>query len=108
MTDPPSHDQAARAFGAADPTRDIRLPPLADRPPSAMPQEWASMQPTPSPATCHLRGRERDGPLAGPAAPSVGRTPRRPRRWPWVALTLLPVLVIAGAGIALLVLLRAG
>jgi hypothetical protein len=133
MTDPPSHDQADRSFGGPDPTRDIRLPPLADRPPSAMPREWASMQPGPSaPApdrpqrmpvpdqpTDELeppreRPRERTITFASPEmaggrpAPTVGRTLRRPRRWPWVALTLVPVLVIAGAGIALLVLLRAG
>jgi hypothetical protein len=33
----------------------------------------------------------------------VGRTSRR---WPWVVLTLLPILVIVGAGIAWLLLLR--
>jgi hypothetical protein len=39
-----------------------------------------------------------------PAAPvQVGRSPRR---WPWVVLTLLPLLVIVGAGIAWLLLLR--
>jgi hypothetical protein len=32
-----------------DPTRDIALPPLPDRPPSALPQQWASHQPSPSP-----------------------------------------------------------
>jgi hypothetical protein len=58
------------------------------------------------------RPRERTIAFASPdmaggrPAPSVGRTPRRPRRWPWVVLGLLPVLVIVGAGITLLVLLR--
>ena len=34
---------------------------------------------------------------------AVGRTARR---WPWVVLTLLPILVIVGAGVAWLILLR--
>ena len=34
---------------------------------------------------------------------AVGRTERR---WPWVVLTVLPILVIVGAGIAWLILLR--
>jgi hypothetical protein len=44
----------------------------------------------------------------GRPAPTVGPSPRRPRRWPWIALTLLPIIVIAGAGIALFVLVRSG
>ena len=143
MTEPPQHGQAPTAFGGPDPTRDIRLPPLTDRPASAMPREWAAIQPeqpgpdfsapppdiqetddvSPPPGpefdqpTDELdppRGRSRERTIAfaspdmagGRPAPTVGRTSRRPRRWPWVVLTLLPVLVIAGAGIALLVLLR--
>jgi hypothetical protein len=31
---------------------------------------------------------------------------RSPRRWPWVVLTLLPILVIVGAGVAWWVLVR--
>jgi hypothetical protein len=31
---------------------------------------------------------------------------RAPRRWPWFVLTLLPLLIIAGAGITLVLLLR--
>jgi hypothetical protein len=132
MTDPPSHDQAARTFGGADPTRDIRLPPMADRPPSAMPREWASVQPAASasaPARPYatpasdLRTDELDPPrrqprertitfaspemAGGRPAPTVGRTLRRPRRWPWVVLTLLPVVVIVVTGAWWLLLLRA-
>ena len=33
------------------------------------------------------------------------RVAARPRRWPWVVLTLLPILVIVGFGIAWLILL---
>jgi hypothetical protein len=150
MTEPPQHAQEPTAFGGPDPTRDIRLPPLTDRPASAMPREWAAMppevpapdfsapapevretevapqpepEPEPEPAldqpTDELappRGRSRERTIAfaspemagGRPTPTVGPTPRRPRRWPWLVLALLPVLVIAGAGIALLVLLRAG
>ncbi|TFV91229.1 hypothetical protein [Blastococcus sp. CT_GayMR16] len=164
MIDPPQHDRApdGTAAGGEDRTRDIRLPSLPGRPPSAMPREWAEVQPRPSsPASGDLgpsagdpaetpdfsapppetsvthvatparpRGtplvdqptdelppppgppRERTIAFASPEmaggrpAPSVGRTPRRPRRWPWVVLTLLPILVIVGAGIAWLLLLR--
>jgi hypothetical protein len=152
MTEPPHPHQSPTGFGGPDPTRDIRLPSLPDRPPSAMPREWAAMQPEepgpdfsapppdvpptddvappPLPGTAPAkpgplldqptdeldppRGRSRERTLAfaspemagGRPAPTVGPTPRRPRRWPLVVLALLPVLVIAGAGIALLVLLR--
>ena len=34
------------------------------------------------------------------------RVDRNPRRWPWVVLTLLPILVIVGFGIAWLILLN--
>ena len=34
------------------------------------------------------------------------RVSSRPRRWPWVVLTLLPILVIVGFGIAWLILLN--
>jgi hypothetical protein len=149
MSEPPQHDQKPSAFGGPDPTRDIRLPPLPDRPPPAMPRGWAQSgldftapppdvpvtddaaapplpgTAPPKPAPVHdqptdqldpPRGRSRERTLAfaspemagGRPAPTVGPTFRRPRRWPWVLLALLPVLVIAGAGIALLVLLRGG
>ncbi len=126
MTDSPRQDGASTAFGAADPTRDIRLPALPDRPPSVLPREWAGMHP-PSPTrgtpsvdlqTDKLdapRGRSRERTIAfaapemagGRPAPTVGRTPRRPRRWPWVVLTLIPVLVIVVTGVWWLLLLFA-
>ncbi|HVD27739.1 MAG TPA: hypothetical protein VNC79_04470 [Mycobacteriales bacterium] len=144
MTEPPQHGQAPTAFGGPDPTRDIRLPPLTDRPASAMPREWAAIQPEqpgpdlsapppdiqetdevsaqPGPEfdqpTDELeppRGRSRERTIAfaspemagGRPAPTVGPTPRRPRRWPWVALALLPVVVIVVTGAWLFLLLRA-
>jgi hypothetical protein len=128
-----------------DPTRDIKLPPLADRPPSALPRQWADWRPTPAetpdfsapppPLPEHdeadaaepglesivadqptdqldppPRPRERTLAFSSPemsrrpvAPVQVGRTSRR---WPWVVLTLLPILVIVGAGVAWLVLIR--
>lgn len=129
-----------------DPTRDIRLPPLAARPlPPLRPESDAA---EPEPTTTGLQvdqptdevsgpargAREptltfegtnaerwaaglaappdpawsalppRSGPLVGPRA----RPPRvRGRRWPWVVLTLIPLLIIVGAGVWLLLLLRA-
>ena len=141
MTDPPRQDDAARPFGAADPTRDIRLPALPDRPPSVLPREWSDLHP-PAPApglpapsrpgdgpaanrassvdlqTDELdapRGRSRERTIAfitpemarGRPMPTVGRTPRRRRRWPWVVLALLPVVVIVVSGIWWFLLLRA-
>jgi hypothetical protein len=168
MSELPQHDHAPTAFGGADPTRDIRLPPLPDRPPAAMPRAWAAMpagesaaspdasnpnasnsnasnsdasnsdasspddsrpddaahraqprptmlpdEPTDVLAPPHGRPRERTLSFASPEAapgrpmPTVGRTPRRPRRWPWVVMALLPVLVIVISGIWWFLLLRA-
>ena len=154
---------AAQPNGA-DPTRDIRLPPLPDRPFPSLPQEWsadraagtaaaapaevAELSEDPEPTTSGLqvdqptddvnrppdgvRNRTltfegtsserwaaglasapdpawsavpaRPGPVVGPRPRPV---PEKSRRWPWVVLTLVPLLVIVGAGIWLLLLLRA-
>jgi hypothetical protein len=156
MTDSPRQDGAPTAFGAADPTRDIRLPAIADRPPSVLPREWSGVQPpspqpaspqpaapqpapSPQPAsrepsragggpaatrnppvdlqTDDLQAprppRERTIAFASPEAavgrptPTVQRKPRPPRRWPWVMVALLPVLVIVVSGVWLFLLLRA-
>jgi hypothetical protein len=165
MSELPQRDHAPTALGGADPTRDIRLPPLPDRPPAAMPRAWAVMPPKESAATPdastpdaatpdaenpdpsspddsrpddsrldlaalpaqprptvlpdeptdvlappHGRPRERTLSFASPEAapgrpmPKVGRTPRR---WPWVVMALLPVLVIVISGIWWYLLLRA-
>jgi hypothetical protein len=157
MTDP------SQPVGA-DPTRDIRLPPLPDRPFPQLPQGWspesageaAGPVETPAPAapavpepttsglrvdqptdevvgspkgarepTLTFEGTSSERWAAGLAAapdpawsplpprsgPVVGARPRaareRGRRWPWVVLTLVPLLIIIGAGIWLLLLLRA-
>ena len=147
----------------ADPTRDIRLPPLPDRPFPQLPQGWSAERAdqapapveTPAPVTPgaaepRTSGLQVDQPtdeVVGPrkgvreptltfegtsserwaaglaaapdpawsplpprSGPVVGRRPRpareRGRRWPWVVLTLVPLLIIVGAGIWLLLLLR--
>jgi hypothetical protein len=129
-----------------DRTRDITLPPLPDRPPPALPKEWADLAPrpgVPAPAPAEatpgeaptlralpgedprlpdqptdkvgsprLRVRPPERTLAF-SAPEMGRRPvdpvhvgRAPRRWPWFVLTIVPLLIIAGAGITLVLLLR--
>jgi hypothetical protein len=157
MTDP------SQPVGA-DPTRDIRLPPLPDRPFPQLPQGWSperadataapvqtpapATPPVPEPTTSGVQVDQPTDEVVGPpkgvreptltfegtsserwaaglaatpdpawspvpprSGPVVGPRPRpareRGRRWPWVVLTLVPLLIIAGAGIWLLLLLRA-
>lgn len=139
-----------------DPTRDITLPPLPDRPGPALPREWARFRPTapaegtaatpdfssppplapnddpdaaqpadaPEPAEVSVLADQPTDKLNPPprprertlafSSPEMSRRPvrpvqvgRSPRRWPWVVLTLLPILVIAGAAAAWLMLIRA-
>jgi hypothetical protein len=136
-----------------DPTRDITLPPLPGRPPSALPRAWAPPQPetaagpdfsspppdlppevveaaadeAPTPEAAPSGGHLADQPtdkLPPPprprertlafSSPEMRQRPvhpvqvgRAPRRWPWFVLALLPILVIAGAGVTWLLLLRA-
>lgn len=108
------------------PTRDIRLPPLPDR--AAPPvDEPAGAPPFPTGRTsdrprleeqstdqlAHGTVRPRERTLAF-SSPEMGRRPVGPvtvgpsRRWPWVVLVLLPVLVIVGAAIALLLVFQGG
>ena len=150
--------------GLADPTRDIRLPPLPGTQPPALPPEWQDVRPpapepegtgpedpapedpapdavlaeqptdqlgSPPPAerdrTLTFDGSAAEHWAAGHAAPpdrawssvppasrpivgprSRPAAGRRSRRWPWVVLTLLPVLVIVVTGVWLLLLMRAG
>lgn len=132
----------------ADPTRDIRLPPLADRPLPSLRSDPESAEAQPEPTTSGLQVDQPTDEVEGPpkgvreptltfqgtnaerwaaglaaapdpawsslpprSGPVVGPRPRPPRergrRWPWVVLTLIPLLVIVGAGIWLLLLLRA-
>jgi hypothetical protein len=69
-------------------------------------------EPTDVLAPPHGRPRERTLAFASPEAapgrplPTVGRKPRGPRRWPWVVISVLPVLVIVISGIWWFLLLR--
>ena len=109
----------------ADPTRDIRLPPLPGRPAPAVPSEWSSYVPPASDArppqsvdepTDHLAGSSdhplrqgtRSFPPRLPVRPLTVRvTPRRRRTttvlWTLILLTLA---VILACGIYLLVLVN--
>ncbi len=117
-----------------DRTRDITLPPLPGRPLPALPPEWAGLEPAaspepaePDPAAVEARrvATGRTDELMTPAGAGVRertlafsspemrhrsiepvRVRPNPRRWPWVVLTLVPVLVILGFGVAWLILLR--
>jgi hypothetical protein len=112
MTEPPSHDPAPRPAGA-DPTRDFRWSPLPDVAAARSPVGRLVDEPTDE-LNPPRRPRERTIAFASPdmgggrPAPTIGPRPRPRRRWPWVVLTLVPIVVIVAAGIALVVLLRAG
>ncbi|MFD2093027.1 hypothetical protein [Blastococcus deserti] len=170
MTDRPRDDRPrSPSESIADPTRDIRLPPLPDRPAPDLPRGWAAPAPAAQPAGPDLSWPPPDPPdgvpvrsgsdlsspppdppdgvparpegvaladqptdqLGGPAparqktlafepaepphglvhagaaaGPAHRSADVRGRRWPWVLLTVLPVLVILGAGVAWLLLLR--
>ena len=156
MAGPAERDpQAPPASGLADPTRDIRLPPLPGRPNPELPPEWAGLRAEPASAppaapagsahpladqptdqlgsppeakrdrTLTFDGTSAQRWAAGlPATPDpawssvppgpppvVAPRPRaeeRSRRWPWVLLTLVPILVIVVTGVWLLVLMRGG
>jgi hypothetical protein len=160
-------DPPRTTSGLADPTRDIRLPPLPGTAGPELPPEWESLRParetaseavspppevevrdtaTPDPAlpppladqptdqlgqptegardkTLTFSGTAAQRWAAGhPATPDPAWTsvppepgpvvvgPRardaRSRRWPWVVLTLVPILVIVVTGVWLLVLMR--
>ena len=148
MTDPHGNDPRLHD----DRTRDITLPPLPDRPPSALPKEWAALSPAAAPQVPPtdipapssegtaadaptLRARPGEAPrlhdqptdkVGSPrlrvrppertlafSSPEMHHRPvdpvqvgRAPRRWPWFVLTIVPILVIAGAGLTLVLLLR--
>ena len=136
-----------RTSGLADPTRDIRLPPLPGTQGPELPPEWEALRvdgETAEPETSEAQadqptdqlGRppqgDRDRTLtfsgtstqrwAPPATPDPAwssvpaaptpvvqprpRTERRSRRWPWVVLTLVPILVIVVTGVWLVLLMR--
>jgi hypothetical protein len=67
-------DDRLQARPSADPTRDIRLPPLPDRPAPAVPPEWSSYVPAaPAPAAASVDSpsqRQVDEPTDRLASPS--------------------------------------
>jgi hypothetical protein len=105
------------------PTRDIRLPPLPPPPYHAPDDEPTDrLQPPGDPdrqrtlAFDSPAGDLGQPPFGSPEAvspapvlqppapvpaPPAGGPEPRPRRWPWVLLVLLPLLVIVGAGLLL-------
>jgi hypothetical protein len=135
---------------APDPTRDITLPPLPDRPLPVMPAAWAAAHPPvsppatavpapapppvaapeePDPAVVEARrmaGQRTDELVQPPGAglrdrtlafssPEMRHRPiepvqvgANPRRWPWVVLTLVPVLVIVVSTVAWVILVQNG
>jgi len=121
VTEPPEH--APPTASGADPTRDIRLPPVAGSPPPVLPAAWARplQEPDAQPASALTEPTERLEPPRRPrertlafSSPEMVHRPvapvqvgRAPRRWPWVVLIALPLLIIVGTGIWLLLLLRA-
>lgn len=152
MAGPSEHDpgEPSPGPGLADPTRDIRLPPLPGTAPPVLPPGWETSVRSAAPAPNADRAdhptdrlgsapeRDRDPTLtfdgtaaerwaAGHAAtpdPAWSSVPpasrpvvgprlrpagdRRSRRWPWIVLTLVPVLVIVITGVWLLVLMQSG
>jgi hypothetical protein len=107
-----------------DRTRDITLPPLPDRPLPSLPEEWVGARAAAAADARRAASRRTDEIVQPPGAavrertlafssPEMRNRPiepvqvrATPRRWPWVVLTLLPILVIVGFGVAWLILLR--
>ena len=118
--DPPVADGPTRDITTVDaPTTAVRGP----LPPPGGPVRSAPEAPDPAAAEARRAAGRRTDEIArspGPerertlafSAPEMRHRPiepvqvgSNPRRWPWVVLALLPVLVIVGSGIAWLILL---
>jgi hypothetical protein len=111
MTDrPPPDDRHPSSQGVDDPTRDIRLPPLPP-PPYHSPDDEPTdqLRPPSEPVRQSTVAFESppDEPEPGPtvAAPPDTGPDADTRKWPWVLLVLLPLVVIAVAGLVLALLL---
>lgn len=119
--DSPDATPSSREVGASDTAAPNMAPPgtLADQPTDQLGQppqgardktltfsgtavqRWAAGHPaTPDPAWTSVP------PEPGPVVVGPRARDERSRRWPWVVLALLPVLVIAVTGVWLLVLMR--
>lgn len=101
LSSPPLERQRTLTFGAPGEGRPgpaaagSSFPRFAAPSPSAPPAAPAPSYPAPG----------MSAPLQGSPAYEVGGTPTRGRRWPWVVLIVLPILVIAVSGVLLLLLL---
>jgi hypothetical protein len=131
MTDRPlDHPSPQPSDG---PTRDIRLPPLPPppptyhaledeptdqlHPPGAPPRDSTLAFDSPSPAVGYGQppfgspGTAGPAPVLPPSAPTPPPPAPRPkvheRKWPWVLLVVLPLVVIAATGVVLALLLGA-
>lgn len=116
MTDRPSDHLSPQ--GSDGPTRDIRLPPLPP-PPYPSPDDEPTDQLRPPPEPARQTTVAFDVPDPAPIGPPVAAPAVQPvapaarldgdtRKWPWVLLVLLPLLVIAAAGLVLALLLGDG
>jgi hypothetical protein len=107
-SEPAAPEPAAAALQVDQPTDEVGAPPTGVRDRTltfdgTSAERWAAgLAASPDPAWAPLPPR---------SGPVVGARPRPPReggrRWPWVVLSLIPVLIIVGAGLWLLLLLRA-
>jgi hypothetical protein len=120
---PPDHLHASQPSRSDGPTRDVRLPPVPGRPQEAGPAAPDGIADQPTDRLQPLRGPVREPTLTfDPPPAETGRPPSEPpaarmppppapagsggRRWPWVLLVLLPLVVIVVSGVWLFVLFR--
>jgi hypothetical protein len=103
MTDRPLDERSPSPQEADGPTRDIRLSPLPPPPYHAPDDEPTDRLPPPD-APARQTTVAFDAPPADPTGPPDDDT----RKWPWVLLALLPLVVIAVAGVVLALLLGGG
>lgn len=105
--EPPRPDAGSEGPLADQPTDRLASPPAGDRDRTltfdgTSAQRWAAGHAaTPDPAWSSVPPVS--GPVVGPRSRRSG-----PRRWPWIVVTLVPVLVIVVTGVWLLVLMQSG
>ena len=101
-----AHDAEARRPMVDQPTDELGRPPHGARDRTitfqgTAAQRWAAGHPaTPDPAWSSVP------PGPAPVVAPRSRPAQRSRRWPWVLLTLVPIVVIVVTGVWLLVLMR--
>jgi hypothetical protein len=100
---PPDPAALSDPEALSDPVTPSEKPPrLTDQPTDELPE------PTARPREPTLRFDSGAGFPRPVPTPSLPEPPGRSRKWPWVLLVLLPVVVIVGSGIWLFVLLSHG